>query len=186
MFICYNVENLKDREKTYAMITKIIKFNATDGIILDGYLNKCQENTNSILIQVHGMTSNCFKNRDKMITSKVEELNIDTLCFNNRGSEIIKYCPKDNGEKVLQGTAYEDVEECFYDIVGAIQFAVNLGYKNIYLQGHSLGSTKIVYTYNKMLKEIKIYKGYNIIIIGRYTRYNKYIYSKEICRSCKC
>ena len=51
MFICYNVENLKDREKTYAMITKITKFNATDGIILDGYLNKCQENTNSILIQ---------------------------------------------------------------------------------------------------------------------------------------
>lgn len=147
------------------MITKIIKFNATDGIILDGYLNKCQENTNSILIQVHGMTSNCFKNRDKMITSKVEELNIDTLCFNNRGSEIIKYCPKDNGEKVLQGTAYEDVEECFYDIVGAIQFAVNLGYKNIYLQGHSLGSTKIVYTYNKMLKENNQYLKYIKAII---------------------
>ena len=160
MFICYNVENLKDREKTYAMITKIIKFNATDGIILDGYLNKCQENTNSILIQVHGMTSNCFKNRDKMISSKVEELNIDTLCFNNRGSEIIKYCSKENGEKVLQGTAYEDVEECFYDIVGAIQFAVNLGYKNICLQGHSLGSTKIVYTYNKMLKENNQYLKY--------------------------
>ena len=25
------------------MITKIIKFNTTDGIILDGYLNKCQK-----------------------------------------------------------------------------------------------------------------------------------------------
>ena len=165
MFICYNVENLKDREKTYAMITKITKFNATDGIILDGYLNKCQENTNSILIQVHGMTSNCFKNRDKMISSKVEELNIDTLCFNNRGSEIIKYCQKENGEKVLQGTAFEDVEESFYDIVGAIQFAVDLGYKKIYLQGHSLGSTKIVYTYNKMLKENNQYLKYIKAII---------------------
>ena len=134
------------------MITKIIKFNATDGIILDGYLNKCQENTNSILIQVHGMTSNCFKNREKIISNIVAKLNIDTLCFNNRGSEIIKYCQKENGKKVLQGTAFEDVEEGFYDIVGAIQFAVDLGYKKIYLQGHSLGSTKIVYTYNKMLK----------------------------------
>lgn len=147
------------------MITKITKFNATDGIILDGYLNKCQENTNSILIQVHGMTSNCFKNRDKMISSKVEELNIDTLCFNNRGSEIIKYCQKENGEKVLQGTAFEDVEESFYDIVGAIQFAVDLGYKKIYLQGHSLGSTKIVYTYNKMLKENNQYLKYIKAII---------------------
>ena len=135
------------------MITKIIKFNTTDGIILDGYLNKCQKNTNSILIQIHGMTSNCFKNRDNIISNKVAELNIDTLCFNNRGSEIIKYCQKENGEKILQGTAYEDVEECFYDIVGAIKFVVNLGYQNVYLQGHSLGSTKIVYAYNKMLKE---------------------------------
>ena len=81
------------------MITKIIKFNTTDGIILDGYLNKCQKNTNSILIQIHGMTSNCFKNRDNIISNKVAELNIDTLCFNNRGSEIIKYCQKENGEK---------------------------------------------------------------------------------------
>ena len=135
------------------MITKIIKFNTTDGIILDGYLNKCQKNTNSILIQIHGMTSNCFKNRDNIISNKVAELNIDTLCFNNRGSEIIKYCQKENGEKILQGTAYEYAEECFYDIVGAIKFVVNLGYQNVYLQGHSLGSTKIVYAYNKMLKE---------------------------------
>ena len=147
------------------MITKIIKFNTTDGIILDGYLNKCQKNTNSILIQIHGMTSNCFKNRDNIISNKVAELNIDTLCFNNRGSEIIKYCQKENGEKILQGTAYEDVEECFYDIVGAIKFVVNLGYKNIYLQGHSLGSTKIVYTYNKMLKENNQYLKYIKAII---------------------
>lgn len=147
------------------MITKIIKFNTTDGIILDGYLNKCQKNTNSILIQIHGMTSNCFKNRDNIISNKVAELNIDTLCFNNRGSEIIKYCQKENGEKILQGTAYEDVEECFYDIVGAIKFVVNLGYQNVYLQGHSLGSTKIVYTYNKMLKENNKYLKYIRAII---------------------
>jgi len=147
------------------MITKIIKFNTTDGIILDGYLNKCQKNTNSILIQIHGMTSNCFKNRDNIISNKVAELNIDTLCFNNRGSEIIKYCQKENGEKILQGTAYEDVEECFYDIVGAIKFVVNLGYQNVYLQGHSLGSTKIVYAYNKMLKENNKYLKYIRAII---------------------
>ena len=147
------------------MITKIIKFNTTDGIILDGYLNKCQKNTNSILIQIHGMTSNCFKNRDNIISNKVAELNIDTLCFNNRGSEIIKYCQKENGEKILQGTAYEDVEECFYDIVGAIKFVVKLGYQNVYLQGHSLGSTKIVYAYNKMLKENNKYLKYIRAII---------------------
>ena len=99
------------------------------------------------------MTSNCFKEREKIIANKVKALDVDTLCFNNRGSEIIKYCTKEYGEKILQGTAYEDVEESYNDILGAIEFAVELGYNKIYLQGHSLGSTKIVYTYNKMLQE---------------------------------
>ena len=147
------------------MITEIIKFNATDGIILDGFLNKCENNTDNILIQIHGMTSNCFKNREKTIANKVSELDIDSLCFNNRGSEIIKYCKKENGEKILQGTAYEDVEDSYYDIVGAIKFAIGLGYKNIYLQGHSLGSTKIVYTYNKMLEKNNQYLKYIKAII---------------------
>ena len=83
------------------MITKIVKFKATDGIILDGILQKCKKNTDKILIEVHGMTSNCFKEREKIIADKVRKLGIDTLCFNNRGSEIIKYCTKENGEKVI-------------------------------------------------------------------------------------
>jgi hypothetical protein len=147
------------------VITKIIKFNATDGILLDGILNKCENDTDKILIQIHGMTSNCFKNREKVISNKVAELNTDIICFNNRGSEIIKYCKKENGEKILQGTAYEDVEDSYYDIVGAIKYAVSMGYKNIYLQGHSLGSTKIIYTYNKMLEEKSEYLQYIKAII---------------------
>ena len=56
------------------MITKIVKFKATDGIILDGILQKCEKNTDKILIEVHGMTSNCFKEREKIIANKVKEL----------------------------------------------------------------------------------------------------------------
>ena len=74
------------------VITKIVKFKATDGIILDGILQKCEKNTDKILIEVHGMTSNCFKEREKIIANKVKELDVDTLCFNNRGSEIIIWC----------------------------------------------------------------------------------------------
>lgn len=45
-------------------------------------------------------------------------------------------------------------------LLGAIGYALQLGYKNIYLQGHSLGATKIVYTYNKMIKNNDIYLKY--------------------------
>ena len=135
------------------MITETVKFNATDSVILEGFLNKCENKNDKILIQIHGMTSSCFKNRNKTIAFKAGNLGVDTLCFNNRGSDIVKYCKKESGEKILQGTAYEIVEDSYYDIVGAIEYVVNLGYKEIYLQGHSLGSTKIVYTYNKLLEE---------------------------------
>ena len=62
---------------------------------------------------------------------------------------------KSNGktEKLLCGTALEDVEDGYLDIKGAILKAVNFGYNEIYLQGHSLGSTKTLYTYIKMKKE---------------------------------
>lgn len=134
------------------MSIDIVKFNASDGIILDGILNKCEENTNKILIQIHGMVSNCFKKRERTIAQKVEKMGIDTLCFNNRGSEVVRYI-KSETASFLGGTAYEKIEDCYYDIVGAIEFVLSLGYENIYLQGHSLGSTKVVYTYNRLKEE---------------------------------
>lgn len=134
------------------MSIEIVKFKATDGIKLDGILNKCDIDSKKILIQIHGMTSNCFKDRDKTIAEKVNEIGIDVLDFNNRGSDVVRYIKNDN-VTLLAGMAYEKVEDCYCDVVGAIEFALNLGYEEIYLQGHSLGSTKVVYTYNKLQKE---------------------------------
>lgn len=147
------------------MSIEIVKFTASDGIILDGILNKCEEKTNKILIQIHGMVSNCFKKRERKIAKKVEDIGIDTLCFNNRGSEVVRYI-KSETASFLGGTAYEKIEDCYYDIVGAIEFALNLGYENIYLQGHSLGSTKVVYTYNRLKEENSKYlKNIKVIIL---------------------
>lgn len=134
------------------MPTEIIKFKAKDGIILDGFINKCKNPSDKVLIAVHGMTSNCFKVREKIIAKAIETIGIDTMHFNNRGSDVIRYIKNDE-ESFLGGTAYEDVEDGYYDIVGAIEYAISLGYKDIYLQGHSLGSTKVVYTCNKLIDD---------------------------------
>ncbi len=135
---------------------KKIDFLATDGVILNGLLYEGQEKTKDVILAVHGMSSNCFKNRDDIIAKKANEQQIDYFCFNNRGSELVKYIKKDIEEKreeKLGGTAYEDVLEGYEDIVGAILKLKELGYQNIYLQGHSLGCTKIVYTYNELKEE---------------------------------
>ena len=133
-----------------------VDFLATDGIELSGILYNGKEKNKKIILSIHGMASNCMKTRDTIIAKNANENNIDYFCFNNRGSEIVKYISKNiNGkkEKQLAGTAYEDVLESYEDIVGAILKLKELGYKEIYLQGHSLGCTKIVYTYNELLEE---------------------------------
>ena len=51
-------------------------------------------------------------------------------------------------------------------LFGAIKFVLDRGYKEIYLMGHSLGSTKVVYTYNKILEKNKnIVKNIKAIIL---------------------
>ena len=143
-----------------------VDFLATDGIQLNGFIykNKIKE-TSKIILAVHGMSSNCLKKRDDIIAKKANENEIDYFCFNNRGSELVKYIRRkisDKKEKFLGGTTYEDVLEGYEDIVGAILKLKELGYNEIYIQGHSLGCTKIVYTYNELkqdndeiLKDIK-------------------------------
>lgn len=132
------------------MAKEIIEFYSEDGVILNGYINKGRLKTDKVLIELHGMTSNCFKKREMIISNYVEKIGIDSICFNNRGSDIVKYIKYKDGQKKLAGTAYEDIEEAYYDIIGVIKYAIQLGYRNIFLQGHSLGATKLVYALNEM------------------------------------
>ena len=129
-------------------------FKATDGVSLNGILYKSEKQTKKILISVHGMATNCIKPRDEIIAKKVNSENIDFLTFNNRGHDIISYIKKENTLKYeLAGTAYEEISECYEDILGAINYVSENKYDEIYLMGHSLGSTKSVYFYNKLLNE---------------------------------
>lgn len=135
---------------------KLIYFLATDGIKLDGLLYTSEKKTEDIILSIHGMGSNCMKKRETTIAQVANANGIDYFCFNNRGSELVKYTRRyteGKREKTLGGTSYEDVLEGYEDITGAIIKLKELGYKNIYLQGHSLGCTKIVYTYNELKDE---------------------------------
>lgn len=129
-------------------------FKATDGVDLSGIIYKSEKTTQKILISIHGMATNCLKKRDEIIAKKIKEIDIDFLAFNNRGHDLINYIKKqDNDKSKLAGTSYEEISECYNDILGAINYVIELGYKEIYLMGHSLGATKTIYAYNKLLKE---------------------------------
>ena len=135
------------------MIEKIY-FELEDKVELVGLLHMPQEKTDEVVISIHGMQSNCFKRREDILSKEINKAGIAYFGFNNRGTEIACYTKKTDDSKVLNGgSCYEDVLECYYDIKGAIDKMVELGFNKIHLQGHSLGCTKIVYTYNRLIKE---------------------------------
>lgn len=132
-----------------------IYFGTQDNARLVGLLHKGNK-TDKVIISVHGMTSDCLKRRDDIIAKTMTDNNIDFFSFNNRGHDVISYLTKEMQEisaKQRAGTAYEDVQDSYFDIKAAIDEMIQNGYKEIYLQGHSLGCTKIVYTYNKFISK---------------------------------
>lgn len=100
------------------------------------------------------MQSNCLKKREDILSKEIIKNNIAYFSFNNRGHELMTYTNIENeGKKLNGGSVFEDVLDGYYDILGAIEKTIKLGFKKIYLQGHSLGCTKIVYTYNRLKRE---------------------------------
>lgn len=139
-----------------------VYFNTEDEIELVGLLERPTNPTERVVISVHGMQSNCLKRREDILSKEISNAGVAYFAFNNRGAELMTYTRKTTGEKILNGgSVYEDVLDGYYDIKGAINKMLELGYTDIYLQGHSLGCTKIVYTYNKLKNEnnIKNIKG---------------------------
>lgn len=113
-----------------------------------------EKNKEKIVISVHGMSTNMIKRREKIFAETLNKNGIAYFCFNNRGHDLMNYIKTENEQnEKIGGTSFEDVTECYYDIKAAIEKAKEMGYKKIYLQGHSLGSTKVVYAYNRLKQE---------------------------------
>ena len=137
------------------MLEKIY-FDTDDSVELFGLLQRPDSNleTDEVVISVHGMQSNCYKKREDILGNTINKSGIAYFAFNNRGTEIACYTKRTDGSKILNGgCAYEDVLESYYDIKGAIDKLIQLGYTKIHIQGHSLGCTKIVYSYNRLKEE---------------------------------
>ncbi len=143
------------------MLEKIY-FVLDDKVELCGLLHKSDIETDEVIISIHGMQSNCFKVREDILAKEANKSGISYFAFNNRGHDLMCYTKKIDGTKELNGgSVYEDVLDSYYDIKGAVDKMIELGFKKIHLQGHSLGCTKIIYAYNK-LKEEK-YSNFNYI-----------------------
>ncbi len=144
-----------------------VYFYTEDQIELVGLLETPSKPTKKVVISIHGMQSNCLKQRETILSQNIVNAGIAYFAFNNRGAEVMTYTKKITGEKILNGgVVYEDVLDSYYDIKAAINKMLELGYEDIYLQGHSLGCTKIVYSYNKLKKENNVANIKGVILLS--------------------
>ncbi len=129
-------------------------FKSIDNLNLAGLLHTPEKGTktDTVVIDVHGITSNCLKYREDMLSKGFTDMNIAYFSFNNRGHDIINTYDKIvNNEINYYGSSAENIYDSYYDIKSAILEMQARGYKKIILEGHSMGCTKVVYTYNEFI-----------------------------------
>ena len=120
----------------------IVKTTTPDHLELFGLLFEPQGEKDAILINIHG-TSGCFyvEEYTSFLAEELPPLGIGVLFTNNRGSHVMEAWQN-------SGAALEMFEDCVLDIDAWIRFALDAGYRRVILQGHSLGTEKVVYYLN--------------------------------------
>ena len=125
---------------------EFVETKTEDNLILQGLLSETNKKTDSVVLHIHGMSGNFWENYFvKTILKEYPKNNLSFLTVETRGSELLRWFSTADGDKRLIGNSYEIFEECLFDIEAWINFLKSNGYKNIYLQGHSLGCSKITY-----------------------------------------
>ena len=107
------------------------------------------------VIITHGMCGTIIDNYFATVWGKVlTKSNIGLIYEHNRGHSIENDLVSIDGTFKRYGCMYEIFEECLLDIDLAIKTAKKIGYKRIFLAGHSYGCNKTIYYYYKKKPDI--------------------------------
>ena len=132
----------------------IEKFSASDGVLHYALFSlPPKKSVKTAIIHIHGLTGSFYGSTgiEEMAESSRSK-GFAFMSIQTRGSYIINRFDKLKSSKrssLFAGSALEKFEDCVYDIKGAVDFLVDKGYKNIFLEGHSTGCQKIVYYISK-------------------------------------
>lgn len=128
----------------------ILGFDASDGLMLYSMLVKPKARTKKAILHIHGLGGSFYgSNSIPEISAEAKRKGIAFMSTLTRGSYVIEefdYRSKD--KELLAGSALERFEDCVYDIDGAIGLLQDMGFKKIFLEGHSTGCQKILYYMN--------------------------------------
>src|SRR5687768_10368683 len=127
---------------------RLIRFEATDGVDLGGLLYEPRRKTDRVAIFLHGTggASIFDSKRTNPLAETFVRNGIAYFPFNNRGANLMRWMRAKKGQTrklVGGGMAYELINDCVYDIDGAVKMLRRRGYRDLSLIGHSTGANKI-------------------------------------------
>lgn len=137
-------------------LTRVVRFEATDGASLAGLLYEPKRATARAAIWLHGTGgASVFESaRTNLLASELTGAGIAFFPFNNRGATLMRHLQG----KPRGGMAYERIRECVFDIDGALRELWRRGYRDFTLIGHSTGANKIaVYDHYTPRNRVKRY-----------------------------
>lgn len=125
---------------------KIIDVPTKRGLILRSVMYEA-EKSDTIMILMTGICSNIFNNR--LLQSTGEQLSANGISYivgqAMDAFSVLHFSNIKTKTQELKGVALDDFSVINDDIDGYIDYAKSLGYKNIILGGHSLGSNRVIY-----------------------------------------
>ncbi len=133
---------------------KLLQTLTSDGLYLHGYCVPSKDKRIAIL-NIHGFEGNFYQNNFvHVLIDGLEKSQIGFLTVNTRGNGTDTEINTAKGKYRRIGGRYELLEEAYLDIDAWVKFLVDEGYQEIVLQGHSLGTMKVVrYLFEGKLKD---------------------------------
>lgn len=122
---------------------ELVKAVTRDGLILDGFL-VAPRRSRAVLIYIHGLGSNFYRRVDQDLTRKLRRIRTAVLWVNTRGHDIVARINTTAVERRLTiGAERELLSAAHRDLETWVKQARRLGFKRIFLLGHSLGAVKV-------------------------------------------
>ena len=125
---------------------EIIKVNTKRGLELKGAMWG-DTSMHSVVIMMSGICSNVFQN--ELLTSTGELLSKHNIAYIAGHAmdafSCIAYSDFSTGKQKTTGVVFDDFSIAYEDVEAYIKYAKDLGFENIILAGHSLGSNKIIH-----------------------------------------
>jgi hypothetical protein len=124
---------------------KIVSATTKDGLEYKGLFSEPNKSTETIVVHIHGMAGDFYTNNFyPYMHDSYPKSGVAFLAGENRGTHGIVQFNSVDGIRTA-GNIFETFEETITDIEAWVQTAKDMGYTRIWLQSHSLGTSKTAY-----------------------------------------